>query len=353
MDRMNVLLECSEEFSEYAVVLMNSLYKNHPNIRVNIYILYLELSFERKEMIQMFAIKNGQDVVFIDMSYYKSVLEKCYLNPQYTYNTYLKMFAHYVLPMAVDRCLYLDMDTIVNGNIYDYYCTDFGNDYFVASSHIDHSKMNSSKDKLRKDIRQTLNGWFNCGILLMNIKQLREKVTIETYESVLREFHEKKLQYVADQGILNYLFCDQVKYSDTFLYNCRTALVCSNKGKEILKEKYGAMDIFEFLQIVKIVHYNATGSKAKPWDLIFDDDEIDQYTLPSSSSWIINRDQNELYKIWWKYAKDTPIYDVLLIKLNAKRDWYKRGIETIAKWGDIFKKENQKLKKQLSECTNK
>ncbi len=353
LDRMNILLECSEEFSEYAVVLLNSIYKNHPGIRVNTYVLYLELSFERKELIQKFAAKNGQDVTFINMSSYKNILEKCHFNTQFTYNAYLKMFVHYVLPMEVDRCLYLDMDTIINGNLYEFYCTEFRDNYLIACSHIDHRKMNSSKDKLKQNLNQTLNGWVNTGVLLINVNLFRLKITIETYESVLREFNEKKWKYLADQGIISYMFCDQTEYVDTFIYNCRCAHVCTNKGKEILKEKYNLTNIFDFLNIVKIIHYNGARSYAKPWDLTFDDNEVEQYTLPDDSSWIINREQNEVYKIWWKYAKDTPIYDILLNKMSSKKDWYIRRISSMAKRGDIIAKENRTLKMKLSTYADK
>ena len=80
-----------------------------------------------------------------------------------------------------------------------------------------------------------------------------------------------------------------------------------------------------------IIHFAGEVSPYKAWDLLFDDIEIEKYSIlhinrASAPNFIVNKEINELSKIWWSYAEKTPVYNELMLEMNAKKEWFKRGI---------------------------
>lgn len=87
----------------------------------------------------------------------------------YSLAFYLRLLAPTLLP-DIDKALYLDCDLIVNGDIQELYNINL-EDYAVAAVHDATLSYNIVKDYLGYDYWK--DGYFNSGVLLMNLRYWR------------------------------------------------------------------------------------------------------------------------------------------------------------------------------------
>lgn len=165
------------------------------------------------------------------------------------------------LPSILERyekVIYLDTDTLVRCDLKSLFHFELGDAYFagvpVAWAQVDKKKR---ERWLRKSKIPEMDDYLNSGVLLMNLKKMRE----ETFESKClslvgnREF--AKLD-PADQLILNF-----VGYGKVRLLPCRFNVTMNhfkNPGK--LEIFYSRKEIREALEEPAIIHW--TGA-CKPW----------------------------------------------------------------------------------------
>lgn len=90
-----------------------------------------------------------------------------WFNRGYSFSVYclLRMCLTKIIPE--DRCLSLDCDTIVEGSLQPLYEVDFENNYFGMVNEYNTSRKLFATDEFK-------NQNFNCGVLLLNLKQMRE-----------------------------------------------------------------------------------------------------------------------------------------------------------------------------------
>lgn len=116
-----------------------------------------------------------------------------------------------MLPDDVERALYLDSDIIVLKDIFEFYNRSFEDKYFVACPDV--SAEWGIRDYQKNVLSLPENHiYFNSGVLLLNIKKLRENTTAEGILSVANKFNGKLMYY--DQDMLNILYTGKVKYAD-------------------------------------------------------------------------------------------------------------------------------------------
>ena len=123
--------------------------------------------------------------------------------------------------------------------------------------------------------------YFNAGVMLWNVDRLREEYSFERFMDAAGELGFD-LQY-ADQEILNYLLYDKIFYCDGDKYNY------------IVRGEVQQLDLSSDEAI--IMHY----AGCNPWQ-----DGL----------------KNDLYRIWWEYAKKTPFY----LELLEENLWREMGI---------------------------
>ncbi|MCL1961771.1 MAG: hypothetical protein FWG56_08390 [Desulfovibrionaceae bacterium] len=159
----------------------------------------------------------------------------------------------------LDKVLYIDGDTIINKDLYDFYCSDLHEFYAAVIEDIKpkyHYKPNIlEKLKIKKH-----RGYFNSGVLLLNLQKMRVEGIVEK----LFDYRENGLNFFMDQDALNVIFSDNVKYVSC-LYNFLVTLP-DNFSLDEMKKNYLSLDGYkDFQQIYSnsyIVHFS---SKDKPW----------------------------------------------------------------------------------------
>ncbi len=274
---MNLAASFNRKYVNYAIVMFTSFCENNPEHN-NIYALHSELLDEDFEKVEMSLAKYDVDVVFINVAKDVDGI-RLPSNENWSRETYYRLLLLDKLPPEVDRIFYLDIDVTVHGSLKELYYSDFeGADLMACEDSNKRNSLDSYKPKVREMLLPRYGPefrYFNAGVLLLNIEQMRENYSFDTYLNAMEEWNYQMVAF--DQDILNYVHYDKVKYINWEEYDV-FARLAYNLGwtyKDV-KEKN------------KIIHF----AGAKPWNF-----ENIHY---------------EIERFWWEYAALTPVYKELL-----------------------------------------
>ena len=228
-------------------------------------ILHTDISDENKKKIAKYERENV-DIEFVDLNYYiQKVKEKLYTRDYYSKTTYFRLFLPNLYPQY-DKVLHLDSDIVILDDIAKLYNTEMG-DNLVAAAPDDVIQFNEvfqvyvEKMVGVADYRR----YFNAGILLMNLDEMRK---FKFQEKFLYSLDRVTFAVAQDQDYLNRLCKGRVKLIDR---------IWNRMPIEDPKIK---------TENVKLVHYNLA---FKPWHF-----------------------EDILYKeFFWMYAQETEYFDTI------------------------------------------
>lgn len=280
-----------------AVAIQSMIDNSSPENHYSIKVLNTDISRENKNKISKYKRENIS-IEFVDLNYYiRKVKDKLYTRDYYSKTTYFRLFIPNLYPQY-DKALYLDSDIVILDDIANLYDTDLG-DNLVAAAPDDviqfHPVFQTYAEKVVgvADYHR----YFNAGVLLMNLHQLRRFKFQEKFVYLLDKI---KFSVAQDQDYLNRLCKGRVKLVDR-VWN----------RMPIEDPKIRAED-------VKLVHYNLA---FKPWHF-----------------------EDILYKeFFWMYAQETEYFD----KIQDIRESYTEEERFL----DAQKHEKlKKLAKKESDC---
>ena len=244
---MNVVFAANVVFLPHLYVALASLLDmNKDGLAVHVF--YVEIG--EGEIIKLQAFAHAMGLELHTYLCDKHVLES-FSNPgHYSWATYLRLMVASVLDEQIDKVLYLDCDLVVNGDIEELWNTDIqgysmAGVYDTVLSHL------IIKDYIGYDYIK--DGYFNAGVLLINLRYWREHAVEKKLFDYLKT-HQAKLN---DQDALNAVLHGTIKPLHP-KWNCHVGyfafppLVVSAQ-REYIKELWTG---------AKIIHF--TGP-AKPW----------------------------------------------------------------------------------------
>lgn len=160
--------------------------------------------------------------------------------------SFYRLIAFAILPEEVERCIYLDPDTYILRSLRPLYDMDMGDCFIGAGGHTYSyiEKLNHLRLKMGKDSH-----YINSGIMLMDLKKMREHTSVDEVMAYLEENIQKL--YLGDQDAMNGLFWEYTMPIDIKLYNM---------DEKTLKRYKIHADWAK--ENTVIVHYNG---KFKPW----------------------------------------------------------------------------------------
>ena len=291
-----IFFAVDDGYSPFLAVAIQSLIDNaSAEYTYLIKILNTDISEENKRKIGKYERENV-DIEFVDLNYYiQKVKDKLYTRDYYSKTTYFRLFLPNLYPQY-DKVLYLDSDIVILDDIAKLYNTDMGDNLVAAAPDDVIQSMPVFQDYVEKvvgvaDSRR----YFNAGILLMNLHELRRFKFQEKFVYLLDKI---KFAVAQDQDYLNRLCKGRVKLLD------RTWDRMPIPDPKIKTED------------VKLVHYNLA---LKPWHF-----------------------EDILYKeFFWMYAQETEYFeDIQRIKENFTEEDRIRGEESHKKLIKLAKKES-------------
>lgn len=266
--KKNIVINMNSRYFPYSLVMLQSLFDNHPLFTFCVYLLYSDV--KQWELDYLYRFIENTCGKFVPVKIDKNMFREFPLESRWSIETYYRLLIAEFLPENVTNVLYLDIDIAIDGDISGLYEHNLENYYLAACEdyyeNIDCIQLN------RKWGRAENTKYFNAGVMLLHLAKIREKVKFSDYIFVLRELNGE-LPYM-DQDILNYLLGEKVLYLPKEFNNV--------VGVQTGKERKGL-----------IYHY---GTPQKPWE----------------------REKDIAFKdIWWKYADRVVDYKSL-VRENVK-----------------------------------
>ena len=291
-----IFFAIDDEYTPFLAVALKSLLDNaSKEYNYCIKILHINVSEEHKNQIKKFEDENV-NIEFVDLSYYiEKVKNKLYTRDYYTNTTYFRLFLPELYPQY-NKVLYLDSDIIVLGDISELFNTDMGTN-LVAAAPDDIIQ----KNKVFQDYAELVVGvakyqhYFNAGVLLMNLDELRK---FNFQEKFIYLLEKVKFSVAQDQDYLNRL--------------CKGRVTLVSHDWDVMP--YVNDETKE--EDIKLIHYNFA---YKPWH--FEDVTYNEY--------------------FWKYAKETEFYEeILKIKNSYTEEQKFRDKEAEKALAELANKEN-------------
>ncbi len=316
---MNILCASDKNFLHPTYVFMCSVMENHRDVKVNFYLLAAEdVTDEDKKALKDYINSENNSIEFLDVD--SSQFDGYVVHEKFPRSAYYRLMAHKYLPKDMDRILYLDVDIVVDKNIYDdFYSTDFEGNYLVATSHNPNPTYCNMLTPEIVNLESAARGeYFNSGVLLMNLEMFRENISLDDYNNAYAACEKANMEIFYDQGLLNYMFSDKTKYFSSMDFNYRYSIPIQHK-KRLEPDK---------IYKKSVLHYTGMCQPYKPWDLMLDDEDIEEYrNVPFSNNYFyVGKELNELLKRWWYYAEKTPIYEEVLANMKIKQKWFRRNL---------------------------
>ncbi len=250
---MNIAICIDNNFIMQAGVLLTSIINTNKNNPVTVFVFSESLNETSKEKLSAITDSTNVSLVFKKINLASLPPLPLEGKEHITVATYYRLLIPYLLPEDVDKILYLDCDMIVLDSLTDFYNTDLTNTNAAAVIDMfnDDKRINT-----RLHYSETA-GYFNAGMLLMNLTNWRKNQISEKAIKFLGEHPE--LCEAHDQDALNHaLNGDYLKVSAR--YNMQLDFFCDFKYL-IVKDSYYS-DIEESRLKPCIIHF--TGP-TKPW----------------------------------------------------------------------------------------
>ncbi len=315
--RMYIAIAINDRYTPYAYVMLTSLFAHHAKGSLAVYILQSDLTEESKRLLCALGENYGQEIVFVTVSLEhalaglgeaaRKTADALPTTESWSKEMYYRLLLGELLPKEVVRALYLDVDTIVNGSLWDFYLQDMeGMELAAADDAMVQGNFSQEQQELFENLGDVR--YFNSGVLLYNLEIIRKQYKFASYIDVARQYNYRLTN--PDQDILNYVHAGKVKYIDNARYNIFS---------QTAELSYGGYDYIAAQGIV--IHF----AGRKPWNY--------------------NGVHYGVEKIWWDYARQTPFYQDMLEQVfydGLRDDSYQTIMNLL--------QENSELKKNLGEA---
>jgi lipopolysaccharide biosynthesis glycosyltransferase len=209
----HILVTLNSNYIPPLKVLMNSLFQNN-NQPFTFHLLYSRIPEKEIKSLKQFVDQQGHylNPIYVDPELFADAP----VFRHYTAEMYYRLAAHQFLPVELDRILYLDPDIVSLNPIDDLYNMDFEGNMFITAEHTHSTKVAKLFNKLRLKTPNA-KGYFNTGVMLMNLELMRKEVRLEDIYQFIRENRYKLV--LPDQDVLNGLYWDKIKPVDSYRYN--------------------------------------------------------------------------------------------------------------------------------------
>lgn len=288
----NIIFTTNGAYVNYLMVLLESIFRTNTDKKLRLFVLYNSLTEDEKQLLSDYVQKNNAHIEFlyIDGEKYK-VFQ---LEERFTVETYFRLEIQDLLPQDVERVLFLDTDMIVCKDLEELYELDFEDKYLVACGFSPRCEKGDE---------------FNAGMILFNIKKMRENhISFETYVELAKKLNGN---FYLDQGLLNEMFGET---GTRYVWKQKYNFTCPfyRKYREEIKKE---MPKFS-LEDVVVLHYPGPG--IRPWQALLTEDDFlnlkkgKLLNVFAMRGYIIDELYISVLERWWEIAEKTPVYDELL-----------------------------------------
>lgn len=270
---IHIACNIDENFAQHCAVTLVSIFKNNPDEAITVHIVARELSETSRRRLSELSEAYGATLRLYDPPAHlldAFDIRKC--GRRISITAYYRCLLSEILPREVERVLYLDCDILVLRPLHPLWETPLDG---LAAAVVEDIGNDDAPRFARLGYPQEL-GYFNSGVLLINLDFWREKNLAEACRDFVRRYPERVVYN--DQDVLNAVLC-RSKRNVGLKWNVQDAFYRNPRElTDAWRQKYA-----DALLHPAILHY----SNRKPW--LYDS-------------------QHPLRKLYHQYLTFTPWY---------------------------------------------
>lgn len=238
---INLVLAADDNYAQHLGVALVSIMENHGDGRfLFFHILDNSISDKNRKYLEEIGRRDGAEMIFYDIP--ENLLADCHEINHISRAAYARFLIPEILPSSISRVLYLDSDIVVLKDIAELYDQDLGHFPLGAVTDV------MAGEILRIYFYPGLSGYFNSGVLLLNLDYWRR----ENIKRKAWDFMRQHLKDIIrpDQDILNCLFMNNWKALD------------GRFNVDLKRKSFRALPEPDTV----VLHYS---DKIKPWHYLF------------------------------------------------------------------------------------
>lgn len=253
---MDIVCSPDKKYVMPTGVMICSLCENNKNEDINFHIIYADLDEKDRNSLQNIILSYHKTVYFykIEEKNLASINIGLKNQQKLPLSTYYRLFMADILPKNVYKVIYLDGDIVVRGSLKDLWDENVKE---IGLAAVPDAKFFSSVNQSYNQLKYSPQlGYFNAGVLLINLEYWREQNVIKDFCELISSRKEGFPHH--DQDILNYVFRQNKKFIP-LKYNFMSEFLLQPKYRQISWEFDEEIDKSARNPI--IVHYTV----CKPW----------------------------------------------------------------------------------------
>lgn len=249
----NIVIVSNEGYLQHAAAMLCSLFETNSNKQFNIFLLTDGITVQSQKRLEELCIKY-KSTLFVEnpeqeLGNSLNINLKELPTGQWNTMMYYKLFMPIMLPKDCNRCLFLDVDMVINGDIEQLYNWEL-NDAVIAAAE---DMPDCIKIKKRLHLQQT-DKYINSGVMVCNLEAWRKlelELPIFKYTKSISDI------IINEQDVIALYFKDRltflnIRWNMTTFYFLR---------KPLIFDKY-LPDLIQAQKEPAIIHFSAP---IKPW----------------------------------------------------------------------------------------
>ncbi len=246
---MNLLFSIDDRFWRQMLTVLNSIRLNSQSCQIDVYVIQSQKLAHTKEIKQICELwgMHYHPIVIKDEEF-----DQAPVTDRYPKTIYYRLLAHQYLPKQLHRILYLDADVLCINDVGPLYDTDLDGCLYASAIHTGLTGTTEVINKIRLQ-NFDADGYYNSGVLLMNLDLIRQRVHAEDIYEYIREH----VLLLPDQDVLNALYGKDIKTVPDQLYNFD-----ARKGQTYETISFGEWTLDWVIKHTVILHYCG---RHKPW----------------------------------------------------------------------------------------
>lgn len=249
---MNILVTLDRNYLPPLKVMLTSMFLSNPGEQFDIWLASDDLTPESLTDTSCLCARFGSALHLIPIK--ADCFEHAPTLRYYSKAMYYRLLAAELLPEDMDTILYLDPDILVIGALRPLYDLELGDNLYAAAIHRGLVDLSTPVNKLRLSTYET-EGYFNSGVLLMNLPRIREVVSPQAIFDYVEK--NRQLLLLPDQDILNGLYGERILPVSEHIWNYD-----ARKYNEYKLASQCDMDMDWVMRRTAILHFCG---KRKPW----------------------------------------------------------------------------------------
>lgn len=195
-----IVIVSDESYTQHAAVMLCSLFETNPDKIFAIYFFTIDISKEGQQHLSQLCEKYKSTISFIVCP-----IEKISDLPigQWNIIMYLKLFMPQLLPTSIERCLFLDVDMIINSDIAKLYHTDLSNNVIAATEDIPDCIKHKQRIGLQQD-----DLYINSGVMVCDLSKWR---IMEQKQPIFDFTHTIASKILNEQDVIALYFKNNIK----------------------------------------------------------------------------------------------------------------------------------------------